>query len=97
MLQNSLYAASSSLYDESVSKSSAMRLPRAETTSHNLPLGVRSFLDGGNGPSSVALPCFSAQSMTIATGSSKAVRQEYAAQLKQQMQTRQALQSLGGN
>jgi hypothetical protein len=44
LLQKSLYAAPPSACNESASKGS-------EATSHNLPRGVRSFLDAGNGQS----------------------------------------------
>ncbi len=52
LLQKSLYyAAPPIVCNESASKSSALRPPptAGEATSHNLPLGVRSFLDDGNG------------------------------------------------
>ena len=52
--QKSLYCAAPPIAsNESGSKSSAVRPPppAGEATSHNLPLGVRSFLDDGNGQS----------------------------------------------
>jgi hypothetical protein len=56
--QKSLYCAAPPIAgNESASKSSALRPPPSagEATSHNLPLGVRSFLDDGNGQS-LSLP-----------------------------------------